>query len=248
MRWNFRDTNCFRFKLNGRYGFTLIEVIIAISILSMILSIAYSALNQIISSKRMLDDRRDAGLIADAVLLRMTRELQLIYLDETGRVLLLPPRDKVDEKVPPNATIIGEPSKLDNGEPGDSIKFLALEGGQYLPDGGTHSGIVQISYRVEPDPDQQRGSQATYYLIRDETPYKTDPKEAYKDSMIFPVTANLVSLGFEYYDQEKEEWATTWGEENKRKLPSMIRFSISMRSPAGVVETYATAVPIRAAR
>ena len=34
--------------------------------------------------------------------------------------------------------------------------FLAEEAGQYVFDGGTRSGIVQIAYRIEEDPDNPR--------------------------------------------------------------------------------------------
>ena len=39
---------------------------------------------------------------------------------------------------------------------------MALEGGQYLPDGGTHSGVVQITYRVDKDPEARSGEEPRY--------------------------------------------------------------------------------------
>lgn len=226
-------------------GFTLIELIIAFSLLAIILSVGYGALSQIMRGASALDDQRDVTLIANSLLTRLSRELQLAYFDE--RTFLLPPRDKLDQKTPPNPPLLGESQTLANGAPGDNITFLAMEGGQYLPDGGTHTGIVQITYRVEADPEQPRNSDSTYYLIRDETPLKPDPKQAYKNSMVFPLTNKLVSLEFQYYDPEKEQWSAQWGDESKRRLPALVRFSVALQSPHGRVQHYTTAVPLRAA-
>jgi len=227
-------------------GFTLIEIVIAFSILVIILAVSYGALSQIMRAKSALDDQRDVTLIANSLLTRLTRELQLAYFDE--RTFLLPPRDKLDEKTPPNSPLIGISQSLDSNERGDSITFIAMEGGQYLPDGGTHSGLVQITYRVEPDPERAQKRDATYYLIRDETPLKPDAKLAYQKSMIFPLTSKLVSLDFAYYDQEKEQWSSEWGDGRKRRLPSMVQFSIVLRSPRGRLERYTSAVPLRIGR
>ena len=232
-------------QVRGVPGFTLIELVIAIGILGLVLTVAYGGLSQIMRSKKMLDDGRDSSLVANAVLLRLTRELQMAYRDD--QTFLLPPRDKIDDQSGPQPVLLGEEDKLGNGEPGDSITFLALEGGQYLPDGGTHSGVVQITYRVEEDPDQSAASSNTYYLIRDETPHKSDPKEAYRYSMIFPITSKLVSLAFDYYDPEKDQWTTKWGDEQKNKLPLMIRFTLAIQSPLGRINSYSTVVPVRAA-
>lgn len=230
-------------KCRPRHGFTLIEVVLAFSILAIILGTAYGALNQIMRAKGALDDQRDVTLIANALLSRLSRELQLAYFDE--RTFLLPARDQLDQKTPPNPPLIGEAKTLANGQRGDSITFLASEGGQYLPDGGTHSGIVQITYRVESDVEQIQNSEATYYLVRDETPLRPDAKEAYKRSMIFPLTGRLVSLEFSYYDAEKDRWSQEWGEQNVRQLPSIVLFSAALRSPRGRIEKYTTAVPVR---
>jgi hypothetical protein len=120
-----------------------------------------------------------------------------------------------------------------------------MEGGQYLPDGGAHSGIVQISYRVEKDPDQQNGPNSTYYLIRQETPYIRPFDKAYQKTMIFPITRDLVSLEFRYLDKEDGGWSNDWGKDTRINLPRLIHFSLQLRSPRGTIETFATTVPMR---
>lgn len=225
-------------------GFTFIEVVLAISILAIIMSVAYSALSQIIRTKKILDDTRDAKVVADSVLTRLTRELQLAYSDAP----LLPPREKQDQPFSPRINLIGEAKDLNNDESGDSITFLALEGGQYVGDRSTRPGIVQITYRVEPDPEAREEKDRTYYLVRDETPYLSKAEDAYKQSMIFPITKRLVSFKVRYFDKTADEWSSTWGAPPKVKLPGIVRFTIKIKSPNGVLQEYTTAVALRAAQ
>ena len=131
-------------------GFTLIEVVISLVILSVVVGIVYLALNNIVLTKEILDDRRDSDRIADAIINRISRELQLAF---SGIALLIHPDSEKQSQLSSKINLVGIESSLDNGEPGDMISFVALEGGQYLPDGGAHSGVVQITYRVAEDPE-----------------------------------------------------------------------------------------------
>ena len=232
-------------RLQG--GFTLIELVIAIGILGIIMGIAYASLSQIIRSKTALDDERDLSMVANAVINRLSRELQLVYYGD-GRENLLPPRNNLKGPSPSSTTLLGEQRSLSNGEAGDSITFLASEAGQYLPDGGTHTGIVQITYRAEPNPEQSSDTDSVFFLIRDETPKTRPYDQAYKRTMTFPVTSRLVGLEFKYFNGDKEEWASSWGQNGESKLPLIIQFSFSLRSPAGKIRTYASAVPVEASR
>lgn len=224
-------------------GFTLIELLLAITILAMIMGVAYSALGEVVRAKRLLDDSRDSRSMCDAILQRFTRELQLAYNGPEG---LLPPRDKTDEPLNSRIKLIGEKNE-ERGERADRITFLASEGGQYIPDGGTHSGLVQITYRVERDPDNS-DKDAPLYLVREEVPYTRPFDKAYEKAMIFPITKQLVSLSFRYYDLEKTEWREDWGTLPQIGLPAMIEFSAAVRSPEGRIEIVTTAVALRASQ
>jgi hypothetical protein len=202
------------------------------------MSVAFSALTQISRTKRALDDERDATLVANAVLTRMTRELQLISSQEK----LLPPAGSSGKAYPKEVNVIGESKNLSGGESGDSITFMASDAGQYVPDGLTHAGVVQITYRVEKDPQAPTGGDSTFYLVRDEVPAIRPPDKAYAKIMTFPITRDLVGLRFRYFDGKS--WRSDW-DENQKKLPMLIRFTVKIRSPAGKVYTYTTMVPVR---
>ena len=222
-------------------GFTLIEVVLAVSILAIIMGVTYSALNQIIRSKQVLDDSREVKAIVNSILLRMTRELQLAK----AGVPLLPPRDKLDQFNKPSLNLVGDSLKLPNGQPGDSLTFIAAQGGQYLPDGSTNIGDVQITYRVEEDPEQAGVKGRTFYLVREEVPYTRPAKKAYEQAMVFPVTNRLVSLSLRYFDRRSSRWVTTWGTGANVKLPKLIEFAVKIKSSSGSIESFRTAVALR---
>ncbi|NLF26236.1 MAG: prepilin-type N-terminal cleavage/methylation domain-containing protein [Deltaproteobacteria bacterium] len=219
-------------------GFTLLEIVIAVGILGVMLSVAFTALNQISRTKRALDDERDSMLLANAILTRMTRELQLI----TDQANLLPPLNNPTKGYGVDVRLVGSPNRLSNGESGDQITFVANEAGQYVLHGQTHAGIVQISYRVEPDPDQPSGENRTFFLVRDEIPAIRPLKKAYSNMMTFPVTRSLVGLQLRYFDGR--DWRDQWDEKQKQP-PMLIQFTVKTRSPAGRISSYTTMVPVR---
>ncbi|NMC61976.1 MAG: prepilin-type N-terminal cleavage/methylation domain-containing protein [SAR324 cluster bacterium] len=238
-----RVRNSFRKVVRRRErGFTLIEIVIAVSILVVIMTTAYATLTQIIRCKKVLDDSRESKTIVNSILLRMTRELQLAK----AGVRLLPDREDLNKINNSNLNLIGEAKLLPNKQNGDRITFVAAQGGQYLPDGSAHAGDVQISYRVEENPEEATNEGRSYYLVREELPYITPAKKAYEQAMIFPITDQLVSLSFRYFDGRTNKWVNSWGgTPNTMKLPKLIEFEVKIRSLNGKIEAFKTAVAIR---
>ena len=225
-------------------GFTLIEVVISLAIFGILMTLGYSTLSSILSAKTTLDDTRDLRAISDAVIGRLSRELQLAV----AGVGVIPEPENLDKPNSSKVNLIGEQDEIGDNNGASSIQFLALEGGQYLPDGGTHAGIVQISYKVAKNPDFQPGGNLpeTYLLIRQELPYLRPFKKAYEKAMNFPVVDNLRSLKFWYFEDETYSWVRTWGTEKHLGLPRMVKFELQLQSPKGQLETYSSTVPHRA--
>ncbi len=227
-------------RLRTQAGFTLLEVVLAVAILVVVMTLTYSTMTQMIGVKKVLDDNRDISFIANSILQRMTRELQLAYKNQSG---LIQPEDNRDPEITKDSILKGEKGDAPSGAAGDQITFLALEGGQYMPDGGTHSGVVQISYRLAEDPDAPRGGD-TFYLVREEIPDIRPREKAFENKMVFPVTKNLVALRFRYYDKNEQQWVDDWGKPPRVNLPAIVEFSVSLKSPTGTIQTFTTAVPL----
>jgi prepilin-type N-terminal cleavage/methylation domain-containing protein len=232
-------------------GFTLLEVTIAIAILAVMLTLNYKILKGVIGAKQLIDDRRDGMYIANSVLTRMVRELQLAV-----KRPILPSCDSAMAQNPatnpgdtPNPTDPQQPGSKpvligEAGLNGASITFLAKEAGQYIPDGGTHAGVVQITYRVAKDPEQKGSGDDGLVLVREELPNTKPLARACKSVLRFPITNNLVDLRFRFYDGKTKEWSEAWTGQQSTKLPEIIQFTISLKSPAGAVQSYTTSVHI----
>ncbi len=218
-------------------AFTLIEVVLALGIMGLMLSIGWGALRNVAESRKLLTERQDLELVGQAIVTRLVKELQLA----TNSMQLMPPsNDKLTKFGPQDSFLV------ENNSSGVkvAVTFLALEGGQYLPDGGRHSGVVQLSYRVVPTPPSENRPADSLSLIRSELPYLLPYSKAYSQEMIFPVSHDLVDASFEFYDENQGRWTNNWSASTNTGVPALIRFSISIRSKSGRIASYSTAVAI----
>ena len=103
--------------------------------------------------------------------------------------------------------------------------------------------MVQITYRLGKD-DQ---NDTLYTFVRDEVPYLFPASEAYKKRITFPITKNVVSFGFAFYDREADNWVDEWGTKpgSVSLLPALIKFSLVLRSANGIDLPFETIVPVR---
>lgn len=198
--------------------------------------INYNVIMSMIETKVEVDDRRESVFIANSVLTRLTREIQL-----ANKMPKLPPPCDSTATAATNV-LIGEGGNLDGAGP--TLTFSAPQGAQYIPDGGSHSGPVQITYRVAKDPDQGQNRDATLLLIREERPNRQPYQQSCQEIIRFPITNRLVNLEFKYFNKKTIAWTDDWTGQNSKELPDIIQFSLSLKSERGHIETYTSAVSL----
>jgi len=224
-----------------RSAFTLIELVIALSILGLIMGVSYSTLHGIMQGKKTLDDGRDMRLVSSSIISRFSRELQM----STSGMPLLPPRDNLSDRHSSRTSMLADSVTTRDGYSADRLTFLALEAGQYVGDTGSHSGIVQVTYYLEENQFSSNHGYQTYSLMREETPYIRPFEDAYSRTMIFPIASNVLGLRFRYYDPDTEQWIPDWGKEGLIGIPSVIEYSFTLVSPDGNIETLTSSVALR---
>jgi prepilin-type N-terminal cleavage/methylation domain-containing protein len=220
-------------------GFTLIEVALALGILSVMVLLNYNMITTLVESKMEIDDQRDSVFVANSVLTRLTRELQLAGKDPK----LVPPCDTTSTNATQRQTavLLSEDGGQSGGK-GPTLIFSAKEAGQHIHDGNSHSGAVQISYRVEQDPDQKGGNNPGLLLIRDEIPNRPPFDLACKDAIRFPITNRLVNVSYKFFDKRANDWSDTWSGPKASNLPDIIQFTLWLKSDKGRVTSYTSAV------
>lgn len=227
---------------NRERGLTLVEVIFALAILSFMVSVNYKILTGVIKSRQLIDDRREGMYIANSVLNRLSREIQLAV----KRPLAPPPGTPNGAAAPgagPQPVLLGQ-----SGIDGTTLTFQAKDAGQHIPDGGTHSGIVQIKYSVKEDTEQKWTTNGNLLLVREEFPnIKTPAGAPPSKPLVFPITYNLKALSFRFFDSRTNEWTEEWVGQNATRLPKIIEFTITLRSPAGKETSYTSAAHIGSA-
>ena len=121
--------------LKGRGGFTLLEVLVASTILSLMLAALYGVFSQTLTSKKIAEERLNRSRAVRLVLLRLGEELQ--------SSLALSPL---------NARFVGH-TRYEGLLPQARLSFVAA-----LPTPLTAGGAapIEIHYWLSPDPKQPR--------------------------------------------------------------------------------------------
>ena len=204
LNWNFRSV-LFYVQLTGRPisnrqqatsneqpdpGFTLLEILIAISIFAIIVTTIFGSHNFVFSSAKVVEEDLAAYEMAKGCLSRITDDLQSLHV-------CLPP-----EYTPPDSDDEEDPFKItgetaDAGSEGFSRLTFASHAHVSL-EKNIQEGIARIVYYVQ-ESDEKR-----YVLRRADKLYPYEPFEEKKSDPV--LCENVKSLVFKYYDEEGSEY------------------------------------------
>ena len=169
--------------ISRKQGFTLIEILIAISIFSIVISLAYSSYNatfHIIGSAEAQTETYSKARIA---MQRIRADLESFY---PGKEILFQ----------------GKQENLGNHR-ADTLQFLSTAHLQLHPD-SVASGPVIIRYHVEEDPDSD-----SLLLFRSTHSITDELKEEDIKSKALLLCDNLLDVSFDYQNNDGEEEEAT---------------------------------------
>jgi len=228
-------------------GFTLIEVIIAIAILASMVTLKYQLLKGIIKAKELIEDRRDAMYIANSLLTRLSRELQLAVASSATPLFVCPDGPVLPQQAVNTTPGANGPSRFLIGksdENGATIQFMAKGAGQQTADSSGQTGVVMLKYSIQQDPESSSERNAPLILLRSETPASGQLLKDCKKEVHFPITNHLVSFNLRFYDGKNKTWTNEWNEQRAAQLPHIIEFTVSLQSPKGNLVTHTSAVRV----
>ena len=176
-------------KLKLLKGFTLLEILLAITIFSVVAMIIFGSFNMIFGNVEAVHEVSEAYEMAKSCLGRMTIDLNSIYVS-------LPPAYSPDQESdePDPYRVAG-----DNGFPGGTdfarLRFSSLAHVSFGME--KQKGIAQIVYYV------QQAEDNTYVLRRSDT---IEPFESFEEKNSDPILCkNIMALAFNYFDKEGEK-------------------------------------------
>ena len=217
-------------RASGRQqaGFTLLEVMLAIGILSFISLTVWGTFSQTYATKRRLDLAQERIHVARVALMRITRELEMAYLSNHENTLI---QDKRTMFV---STAGGDV---------DELKFSWF-GKQRLRADSAEGDTGLVIYYTERDPENSQ----VLNLMRRETRrlQPQDPLTVRADTYV--LCPDVSRLKFSFFDARMREWRDAWstiGGEQLDYLPTHVRVALTIRDERGRDVTYLSGARIQ---
>jgi general secretion pathway protein J len=211
-------------------GFTLIEIMLAISVLALVGTMIYGGFSQTALNKARIEQDVNHSRIIHMALERMARELTMAFVSTHVNPSL-------DLRVVDTA-FIGS----DNGSD-DRIDFTSFSH-RRLYRNARESDQNEISYFITEHPDEP-GVQVL--ARREQNRIDDDPRRGGKSQIL---VENVKEFNLEYFDPLLTDWVETWDTEDvlaqPNRLPTQVRIRLSVEDPRrrGKTHTFGTRVTI----
>jgi general secretion pathway protein J len=202
-------------------GFTLIEMMLAIGVLALILTMLAGSFSAVAHSKVHAEGRLMVDREGRALLWQLTKEL----------------RNAVQTPYQASNVALFGNGHMGNGVPIDTITMSTFSGGHRRAITGMTPETI-VTYDLTPNPDQPgwyvlQRSQQSGLLTNSVTPQST------------VLANNVLSLHFRYFDGTK--WDESWDSASLprgRQLPFAVAIQVQMAAPGGHVMDFATQVTV----
>lgn len=191
-------------------GFTLVEVLLAIFIGSIVLTVLYSSFFQIVKAKDVVESELDLYHEARVVFSKMTEDFQSAY-----------PRGAVF-----NNSLISNSSFFSGTKDGDNSRVALTSLSRRPASNSIDSDQAEIGYYLEPVPQSD-----VFYLIREENPRIGTDSGGIK----YPISERLIRFNLRYMTENdsEESFVDEFNSDQTGSLPKVVEVTLTMRSPRG---------------
>lgn len=220
-------------RRRSRAGITLIEAMIAITILTMVTTLVWGGFSQTARNKARVEADLDRMQEVRVTLNRMVRELGQTYISAQQNP------DAALQTV--KTAFVG----VDHGDR-DRIDFTSFSH-RRLQRNAHESDQNELSYFIASDPDPDHHGQRVL-ARREQNRIDDDPRHG---GHVQILAHDVVGFDLQYLDPESGEWLRTWdttqGAMQPNRLPSQVKILLTMRDPRhhGRTLTYGTRAEIR---
>lgn len=211
-------------------GFTLLEVILAVTVLALVGTMVYGGFSQTALNKARVEADVDHSRIVHMALERMARELTMAFVSTHVNPSL--------ELRVVETAFIGK----DHGKD-DRIDFTSFSH-RRLYRNARESDQNEISYFVTEHPDD---AEVQVLARREQNRIDDDPRRGGKSQIL---VENIEEFNVEYFDPLLSEWVQTWDTEDvlaqPNRLPTQVRVRLAVKHPhrRGETQTFGTRVTI----
>ena len=205
-------------------GFTLIEVLVAITLLAIISLLVWQSMGSSVVMKERFEKKDQDFQAVTLAMNRISRDLQAAVLFSNVEILGVSAGGEQMTK----SAFIGT-----NAGDQDKITFQTLAHLRYFKD-VKESDLAEASYFLEPMTDEDRGEDVSglFRLRKRETsPPDADPEQG---GAVTTLLTGVKELNFRYYNQQKNEFVDEWDStklDNIHKLPRAVEIVLVVRDP-----------------
>ncbi len=216
----------------GRGGFTLIEVMIAIVITSVVLGMVYSSFQAVMDTRERVSESTNSNMTARLVLSRLAREIESAYIVQRP------------ENAPPESryTFFDGSESAVEGHLAAKLSFTTFAHTKRALDADESDQSV-IAYECEMLPtDDGEGQQLA--LIRREWRRVAPPGETqFYDPVPVSLAEGIEGFKLRFLEPEGGDWTELWNSEDTRTLdalPGAVEITLSFDDGRGNVRDYMT--------
>jgi general secretion pathway protein J len=200
---------CFPSPLPRSRGFTLIEVMLAMAIMTFVTALLWGSFSSMSKTKTRVENTQERTHTIRVALMRMTREIEMAFISDNDR-------SGVEEH---RTMFVGT-----TGGSFDKLRFSWF-GHQRLRADRPEADTSLVSYFSEPDAESRM---ITNLMRRETRRLETkDPDKIPGETYI--LCPDVTSVKFSYYDFIKKEWKEEWntiGADGLKYLPTQVRISL----------------------
>lgn len=216
-------------------GFTLIEVSVAMLLISMVLTFVYQSFVLTMQTKEAVEKRAERYSAARIALQRMERELQSAYLEPAAT----PGQGVPPGPPPPQAP--GAPGLGTESQPRTALKGVSAEGEGYPRDRLDFTTLAHYAIAAAGEDDRQSDHEEVGYFT--ETDFKanrTDLLHRNDFTMdddpagggdIFPLIEGVKGINFRFLDPNTKNWTESWDSEQSKLMPAAIEITLHLDNP-----------------
>jgi len=211
-------------------GFTLLEIILAVSVLALVGTLIYGGFSQTALNKARVEEDVDHSRVVHMALERMVRELSMAFVSTHVN-------PSPDLRVVQTG-FIGK----DNGNE-DRIDFTSFSHRRLYRD-ARESDQNEISYFLTEHPDDSR---VKVLARREQNRIDQDPRRGGKSQILLE---DVEEFNLEYFDPLLSDWVQTWNTQDvlaqPNRLPTQVRIRLTVKDPRGhgATQTFGTRASI----
>jgi len=191
-------------------GFTLLEVMIAMTILAVMSMLLYTSMSQTITGKEETQKKDTVNHMVSLAFTKMANDLQMSFL--------LPGPEFLGTEGFRKTVFKGTEERMD---------FPSFSHVRYFKD-VPETDFGEVGYSLEESKEEEGGK----ILMRRESKVLDDKPE--EGGTLDPLVERVKELRFEYYDPKKKEWQKSWDSsqlENANQLPRAVKIEIKVEDP-----------------